>query len=73
MTAVMIPGAVDPIPRKMMGRRAKKYVKDAPTFPPITDPKPTAHVKLKMHTNPRAYLRSSMSPPSAARDFADGK
>lgn len=68
MTAVMMPGAVDPIARKMMGRRAKKYVNDAPTFPPMTEPNPTAQAKLKTHTKPRAYLRSSMSPPSAARD-----
>lgn len=67
MTAVMIPGAVEPIPKNTMGNSAKKYVKDAPTLPPMAPPTPTAATKLKRQTAPRAYLRSSISPPSAAR------
>lgn len=69
ITAMITPGAVDPIAKKTIGRSAKKYVKVAPRFPPITEPKATAHTKLATQTMPRAYLTSVMSPPSAARFY----
>lgn len=67
MTAMMTPGAVEPSPRKAIGRRAKKYVKVAPTLPPMADPNPIAQMKLTTVTTKMEFLRSSRSTPSAAR------